>query len=185
MPNKLNDETFQPFPKLSRLFREVVVSEKLDGTNAQIYIHDDGVTMQCGSRTRWITPKDDNFGFARWCEENKEELLRLGPGHHYGEWVGLSLQRNYGLKERRFYLFNAERWNDPYARPKCCHVVPVLYRGYFNEASIRACMEMLEHYGSAAVEGFMKPEGVVIFHKHSGELFKFTIGGDGHKGDSR
>lgn len=89
---------FVEFPKMPRLSRECVITEKIDGTNAQIFIADDCETMLIGSRTRWITPENDNAGFARWCMEHKEDLLRLGPGRHFGEWWGQGIQRNYGLK---------------------------------------------------------------------------------------
>mgnify|MGYP003564223801 FL=1 len=65
---------FETFPKINRLKRECVITEKLDGTNAQIAITEDGV-MFVGSRNRWITPEDDNYGFARWARDNHEELL--------------------------------------------------------------------------------------------------------------
>lgn len=81
---------FQGFPKMSRLSRDVIVTEKIDGTNAQIFISepdDNGnMIMMAGSRTRWITPDNDNAGFARWCRDNAQELMRLGPGRHFGEW---------------------------------------------------------------------------------------------------
>ena len=56
---------FKPFPKMARLSREIIITEKLDGTNAQVFITEDG-DLFAGSRTRWITPQDDNYGFARW-----------------------------------------------------------------------------------------------------------------------
>lgn len=122
---------FQPFQKIPRLSRECVITEKLDGTNASIYIGDDGEFL-IGSRTRWITPDDDNYGFARWAHENKDELLKLGAGHHFGEWWGAGVQRRYGLAEKRFSLFNTHRWSDALgARPACCSVVPVLFQGIF------------------------------------------------------
>ncbi len=64
--------------------------------------------MFIGSRTRWITAQDDNHGFARWVEGNKQELLKLGAGRHFGEWWGSGIQRGYGLQkgEKRFSLFN-------------------------------------------------------------------------------
>jgi hypothetical protein len=66
-----------------------VITEKIDGTNASILITDDGSDIAgVGSRTRWITPEDDNHGFAKWVKANHEELLKLGPGHHFGEWWG-------------------------------------------------------------------------------------------------
>src|ERR1700744_4152565 len=81
------------------------------------------------SRNRLLTPgKNDNYGFAGWVEENKEELFKLGPGHHFGEWWGKSIARNYGLDERRFSLFNVKRWVED-TKPSCCHVVPVIYAG--------------------------------------------------------
>ena len=76
----------QEFPKMARLSREVIITEKIDGTNAQIFISEEGIIL-AGSRTRWITTQDDNFGFAKWVEENKEELLKLGAGRHFGAWA--------------------------------------------------------------------------------------------------
>ncbi len=69
---------FQDFPKMARLTREVIVTEKIDGTNAQVFIAEDG-TLLAGSRTRWITPADDNFGFAAWVEAHHAELLQVIP----------------------------------------------------------------------------------------------------------
>ena len=112
---------FQEFPKIARLNREVVVTEKIDGTNASIYIGADGGEFLVGSRTRWITPEADNFGFARWAYGHEEELRTLGPGHHYGEWWGSGIQRGYGLEkgEKRFSLFNVARWGDTAICRKC------------------------------------------------------------------
>lgn len=76
-PNPI--QPFEGFPKMARLSREVIITEKIDGTNAQILIGEDG-SMLVGSRTRWITLEQDNFGFARWVTEHREELLQLGPG---------------------------------------------------------------------------------------------------------
>jgi hypothetical protein len=168
---------FKPFDKIARLNRDVVITEKLDGTNGLIYVDDDFVTMQVGSRTRWITPKDDNFGFARWAEEHREELLKLGPGYHYGEWWGHGIQRRYGLTEKRFSLFNVHRWENADARPACCGVVPTIGIGPLRE-TLDAALERLRTEGSIAAPGFMKPEGVVIYHVASQELYKVTLEGD-------
>ena len=169
---------FVPFPKIARWSREVIVTEKVDGTNALILISDDGTEILAGSRSRWITPQSDNFGFARWVEVNKVELLRLGPGIHAGEWFGAGIQRTYGLKEKRFSLFNTHRWGDASTRPACCGVVPVLYQGNLDVMNIHSIMFDLEVKGSLAVPGWMKPEGVVIFHTASGVLFKKTVDRD-------
>jgi hypothetical protein len=164
---------FISFPKMARLSRECIVTEKIDGTNGCIYIGEFG-EMLVGSRTRWITPEDDNFGFANWAYANKRELLKLGQGRHFGEWWGHGIQRNYGLKERRFSLFNVTRWTtDPL--PACCGLVPVLYRGEFDTGQIIAALERLRVGGSVAVPGFMKPEGIVCYHIAAGVGFKKTI----------
>lgn len=173
----MSADDFVPFPKIARLSRDVVVSEKIDGTNACIQWSDDMAVMRTGSRTRWITPEDDNFGFAMWAHEHKAELEELGPGTHFGEWWGCGIQRNYGLKEKRFSLFNTHRWKD--ATPKCCHVVPVLYTGPFDTVVIDSSLADLAANGSWAVKGFAKPEGVVIFHTASQTLFKKTVDRDG------
>lgn len=163
---------FRPFSKIARLNRDVVVTEKIDGTNALVSIGDDGI-VRAGSRTRWITPSDDNFGFAAWVAANEEALRALGPGFHYGEWWGAGIQRRYGLTEKRFSLFNVGRWNADNV-PACCSVVPVLARGPMRE-SVDAAMSALSSSGSVAAPGFMKPEGIVVFHSHSGTLFKVTL----------
>lgn len=175
------DIEFVEFPKISRWNREAIVTEKLDGTNALVYVDDAGDHCFAGSRTRWISPEDDNFGFARWVRDNHDELLRLGPGSHFGEWWGQGIQRGYGLKERRFSLFNVSRWTDD--RPTCCHVIPVLWRGLTESLDARAVMEVLRETGSVAAPGFLKPEGVVVFHSSSSGLFKMTLDkNDEHKG---
>lgn len=179
---------FQEFPKMPRLSREVVITEKIDGTNAQVAIvemegfsipgaiyQNDGLALFAGSRTRWITPIDDNYGFARWCLEHAEELLLLGPGRHFGEWWGQGIQRNYGMKEKRFSLFNVSRWADDTIRPACCHVVPELYRGIFDTGDAMNALHILKRDGSKAAPGFMKPEGIVVFHTAGNVGFKKTI----------
>lgn len=166
---------FVEFPKISRFSREVIVTEKIDGTNAQIVVSDDGKDIRTGSRNQWITPEKDNAGFARWAQEHKEELLRLGPGQHFGEWWGAGIQRRYDMKEKRFSLFNVSRWGDPATRPSCCHVVPVLWRGNMDDIRTDEILARLAKEGSVAAPGFMNPEGIVIFHVPSGALFKKTL----------
>jgi hypothetical protein len=173
---------FVQFQKIARLSREVVVTEKIDGTNGLIYIGDDG-EFQVGSRSRWITPENDNYGFARWSYEHKDELMSLGAGYHYGEWWGAGIQRGYDLKEKRFSLFNSFRWSDELgARPPCCHVVPVLYTGGFDTAKIDEILRDLQMNGSKAAPGFMQPEGVVVYHVAGRVYFKKTIENDEGKG---
>lgn len=166
---------FKEFPKIGRLTRNCVVTEKIDGTNACVYVGEDGEFLT-GSRTRWVDPRQDNHGFSRWAHEHKDELLTLGPGCHFGEWWGLGIQRGYGVKEKRFSLFNTHRWSDELGgRPACCWVVPVLYQGMFDTKIIDTLLDYLDTTGSIVAPGFMKPEGVVIYHEASKTLFKKTI----------
>ncbi len=192
LPDTSGSVSFVEFPKMARLSREVIISEKIDGTNAQILITEDG-QMFCGSRTRWITPENDNMGFARWAMEHREELLLLGSGRHFGEWWGQGIQRKYGMVEKRWSLFNVARWCPHDAEPQriaaadpriikwqdrlpeCCHLVPVLYRGIFSTGIADAMLCDLAERGSKAAPGFMKPEGVVVFHVAGNVGFKKTL----------
>lgn len=180
----LPEGQYPAFPSIPRLKRGCTITEKIDGTNALIYVSDDGQVF-AGSRNRWITPDSDNMGFAKWVEAYKEQLLQLGPGHHYGEWWGAGIQRRYGLTEKRFSLFNAARWAG--CRPNmpdvagCCYVVPVLYQGDFSIEAVDRCLSDLKASGSVAAPGFVSPEGVVVYHQASRSYFKSTLDGDGHK----
>ena len=175
---------FQEFPKMARLTRDCVITEKIDGTNAQIAIDDQG-QMFVGSRTRWLSAGADNFGFYAWAMAHRDELLRLGPGRHFGEWWGQGVQRGYGLTEKRLSLFNTNRWGAtrdiekyPEDCPSCCSVVPVLYQGVFGPKHCENMIERLRHEGSVAAPGFMKPEGIVVYHVAAGVAFKKTIDKD-------
>lgn len=173
---------FKSFPSIGRLSRTIVITEKLDGTNASITITEDGQFLT-GSRTRWITPGDDNYGFSKWANENKEELMKLGVGTHFGEWWGQGIQRGYGIKGKRFSLFNTHRWECPTDRPACAHCVPVLYQGPFDTDAVDQALHDLDKVGSAASPGFMRPEGIVVFHTQANVLFKKTLEQD-EKGKS-
>jgi RNA ligase len=192
---------FQEFGKIARLNRSVVITEKIDGTNAQIHIRpglnpnefefgtDVQIHVDCagvqtpsyiraGSRSRWLShgvSKDgDNYGFARWVHEHAHELAALGYGAHYGEWWGKGIQRGYDVPDKRFSLFNIARWGDPAFRPACCGVVPVLaYSVGFD--LVKPMIEDLRTNGSRAAGGFMKPEGIVMFHTATQQLFKATL----------
>lgn len=176
---------FTEFPKIARLSRECIITEKLDGTNASLHIGEDG-SFLIGSRTRFITPQDDNYGFAAWAMGHKDELMTLGPGVHYGEWWGQGVQRKYGMSEKRFSLFNTSRWHDETERPACCYVVPILYAGVFDMDSVLGCLDRLRLHGSTAAPGFMNPEGVIVWHTAARIYFKKTLDKDDeYKGKSK
>jgi len=167
---------FVGFNKIARLSRNCVITEKIDGTNGQIYISEDGEFL-VGSRNRWLGEGKDNAGFYKWAMEYKEELLTLGTGHHFGEWWGSGIQRRYGLEEKRFSLFNVGLWTEENT-PDCCHVVPVLNSGLFTTELVNDTLRRLEIHGSKASPGFMNPEGIVVWHESARIYFKKTIKGD-------
>jgi hypothetical protein len=176
-------EDFIRFPKIARFSREIIITEKIDGANAQVYISPEG-EMRFGSRSRWITPEDDNHGFARWGMEHREELMALGPGRHFGEWWGQGINRGYGLKEKRLSLFNVSRWRYRESRPPCCECVPILWEGSLDKPIVGLAMDSLAVSGSMAAPGFMRPAGVVIYHTAANVYFKKTFEKDEGKGPS-
>jgi hypothetical protein len=188
---------FKEFQKIPRLNRDIVITEKIDGTNAAILVDESaedstepgillpsGIVVRAQSRTRFISPEKDNFGFARWVFHNAEELANLlGPGLHFGEWWGVGVQRTYGVKEKRFSLFNVNKWADidtviggvP-VRP-----VPTLFVGSWVVSGVftpALMLEELQEMGSRAEPGFMDPEGIVVFHTAGSVLFKATCKND-------
>lgn len=201
---------FAPWPKIPRLFRDVVITEKIDGTSGAIGIdfgsleHDfvssdleQAVVVDRGgyevnglhnvalvyaqSRSRIITPAQDNHGFARWVYEHADSLCGdLGEGLHFGEWWGSGIQRGYGLEkgEKRFSLFNTKRWGEAEFKTAGLGVVPVIDSGEFSTLLVRGCLHNLQCNGSYASPGYDNPEGVVVYHTAGDTLFKATIYND-------
>jgi hypothetical protein len=204
----------------ARLFRDITITEKLDGTNAcviferldpqfgdsapenavGILIQDDafyGVFAQ--SRNRLITPSNDNAGFAKWVEQNYQQLFYvLGEGRHYGEWWGQGIGRKYDMDRKVFSVFNTAGWfsenmGDTRRVDRAelsgidIDAVPVLYQGSFSEDVIRQYANQLRIHGSYATKKytddyFMYPEGICIYHKGADTVFKYTLdGNDKHK----
>lgn len=180
---------FVKWPKIPRLENEVYhITEKIDGTNACIIIQpytyeneQEGLikciwtdlehSVYAQSRTRLIKLSDDNYGFAAWVQLNAEQLVKdLGIGYHFGEWWGLGIQRNYGLTEKRFSLFN------PTKHSSICYHVPLLKSLTQDEFENTTWKEQykaeFEEFGSIAAPGFMKPEGLVVYAEKSKAYWK-------------
>jgi hypothetical protein len=176
---------FNQYHKIFRLNRDFTITEKIDGTNASILWSAterdeelalgefDGRWLYAASRTRWITPDSDNHGFARWVRDHSEDLAALGPGRHFGEWFGAGINRGYGLADKRFALFD-QKWADPWMRPECCTVVPVLetVNGYTLGYRALVQLENLRLNGSVMVPGFPHAEGIVMEHSQAAIRFK-------------
>lgn len=154
---------FKAFPKIERIGNLfMTITQKIHGSNAQIVITEDG-QIQAGSRNRWISVGDDNYGFASFVEENKTDLIdKLGVGQHFGEWAGPGINSGEGLPEKRFILFDVRRYPPARPLPERVMVVPTLYQGMADFGAIESTMNDLKTNGSKLVPGFMRPEGVVI-----------------------
>lgn len=190
--------TFEPFPKIGRLRRNCTITEKIDGTNAQI-VFDSCGGMLVGSRKREIFPEGevtsadglpvkgtDNFGFARWAWDNQEALFEfLGEGRHYGEWYGAGIQRGYAQQGKSFALFNTGRFGPgrqtiPDALADIgLEVVPVLYEGEFNSDTIEEVMGEL--FGHSWIDGYEDPEGIIVYHHGTRTYSKVTFDFDDGK----
>jgi hypothetical protein len=188
---------FEPFPKIPRWSRDIVITEKIDGTNGRIVVLPDGRCI-AGSKNRYLSVDSrDGFGFAQWVEQNYKLLaMLLGTGTHLGEWWGEGIQRGYGVRRKKFSLFNVSRWAHPceyyplggkefwggawaeHADAIGLDVVPVLYVGENTNYSIHLALSRLQVGGSVAAPGFTNPEGVIIYHTAANSMFKKTIAKD-------
>lgn len=142
------------------------ITQKIHGSNAQILIYnqpDGTLDLMCGSRNRWVTPEEDNYGFATFVNSHKTEFIeKLGVGRYYGEWAGPGINSGEGLKEKHFILFDYRRFPPERPLPPNTLVVPVLYSGGYLDGIIEEVFEDLKTNGSKLVPGFMNPEGIVI-----------------------
>lgn len=193
---------FRSWPKTSRFFRDITITEKIDGSNMAIgieqvdagsegdspdsnvitHIHaDTGVyAVYAQSRNKIVTPgkQSDHMGFAGWVSDHADELFTfLGEGLHFGEWWGSGIQRGYGLTkgEKHFSLFNTHRFENIQADSNdLLRCVPILYEGPMAEGEITSTLNLLRE-GSVASPGFMNPEGACIYHSSSRMVQKVTL----------
>jgi hypothetical protein len=187
---------FVAWPKIPRGSKQetITITEKMDGTNACIIVESEGMTSDAEgvqsekfvvagvqSRKRLITQgaDTDNFGFAGWVADQGLELPKtLGVGYHYGEWVGMGIQKNpYHMEDRALFMFNSDRWRDGrQPRPAGVLCVPLMYEGPAvddeGQDMIEASMEALIDKGIAY--GY-KPEGVVVWFSKARRYEKHTF----------
>lgn len=174
---------FKAYPKTQRFFNEsITISEKIDGTNGVLYVDHASRTVLAGSRSRWLvddgTRSWDNHGFGTWVKENEEKLLNLPEGFHYGEWYGRGINRNYGLKDRRFMLFNLERYVNLFNEldlPTALEpetVIAFLTGDEDLHDQLKCIRESLQENGSLHVPGFMKTEGIILRFRLSAKVYK-------------
>ena len=161
-----NEFEFRKWAKTKRFVDvEMVITQKMDGTNAQILFSKDStpddIRVMAGSRNRWLSSDKDNFGFHEFVAINYKELFAaLGPGRHYGEWCGPQIQTTEGLDVRKFFTFNSSKEIDSTFQ----HLVsPVaeLYRGPIDLHKIIESLEALTVHGSY-YNGFHPVEGIIV-----------------------
>ena len=90
-------------------FGECYVFPKIDGTNASIWINEDGC-IQTGSRNRHLSLEKDNAGFYEWAK-SQTDIKRFLSKHPdirlFGEWlVPHSLETYKEDAWRNFYVFD-------------------------------------------------------------------------------
>ncbi len=87
---------------------ECYIFPKLDGTNASLWINEEGI--QAGSRNRHLSLDADNAGFLAWAmqQDNHREMLMKYPNlRWFGEFlVKHSLDTYREDAWRRFYIFD-------------------------------------------------------------------------------
>ena len=190
---------FIKYPKTKRFSSDIIITEKIDGTNAQLVYDKENEVLLAGSRNRFITVDKDNYGFARWVDDNREILTKYFNSFSnipvYGEWWGSGIQRGYGLTggEKYFSIFNVGLFGP--VMPSELHAigvryVPVLYEGSNRRDVIldvfgnldnagsqvflkSGCLEQFKFYFKP-VSNELEPEGICIFFKQMGVIYKMT-----------
>lgn len=88
---------------------ECLIFPKLDGTNSQVFLDNNG-NLKAGSRNRELTLEKDNAGFYAWAleQDNIKQYLQKHPTHRlYGEFLIPHSLRTYKDDAwRRFYIFD-------------------------------------------------------------------------------
>jgi hypothetical protein len=166
---------------------KMTITQKVNGTNSLVCIYIDEKTgnpdIKCGNRYRWITPDNDNHGFAAHVYAHREEFIeKLGLGRHYGEWAGKGINSGEGLDCRNFYLFNhwhfGEKFKAQFENPELkllppnTYVVPVLasyfiYKAFNYKTDVGDAIDKWLFWlkqGSRlhGAKGFKRPEGIVV-----------------------
>ena len=166
-PPTYDVEGFKNYPHTFAEGEEVVVTEKIHGSNARYLF--DGKKMHVGSKNLWKSEKSTCIWrralkelpwIEEWCRANP--LCTL-----YGEVVPTQVGYTYGTDETfpvKFFAFDVllpeGRWEDKKVFEFTVPVnakVPLLYQGPYDEAKIKALVE-----GKSAVDGKTLREGIVI-----------------------
>jgi len=95
----------------------VWVFPKIDGTNSQLWMSEDGM-LHGGSRNRELSLMDDNAGFFNWAVGDKavHNFFLFNPDLKlFGEWLCPHTLRTYREDAwRKFYIFDVVRFDEGY-----------------------------------------------------------------------
>lgn len=111
---------------------------KLDGTNAGIQLLASGECI-VQSRSRIITPDDDNIGFARWVQDNEAYFQSIERTHPhmilFGEWCGQGIQKRTAIAQidKRIFAVFAIQFGDHDAESATLEIDPERIRLYLPE----------------------------------------------------
>lgn len=166
---------FKAWPKIPRaILGDVIITEKMDGTNSCVIVENNEIVgVQSRKRMLNVGKDNDNYGFAQYVYDNKEKFLELGEGRHYGEWVGLGIQKNpHNFPEKRFYLFNTLRWGEHNTPPEGLYVVNKLHHGPYSHEIVNQVMNTLK---SNSEQLNYKAEGCVVYFPRLDAMEKHTF----------
>ena len=95
----------------------VIIQPKLDGSGGQVSYNKKTGELITGSRRRFLTPEDDNQGFAKHIQDNKEKYLNFFKENPtltlYGEWLVNGTIKHYEPKAlHKFYVFDVMNGNE-------------------------------------------------------------------------
>ena len=162
------------YPKIYHLDREetdgildglVVVQEKIDGANAQIWFRDNWI--RCGSRSHEL--KDGFNGFVDYVQsnENIKSLLTAHPEYRlYGEWLVRHTIHYIETAYKQFYMYDIRLSDGTWLHPVEVRDIALAYKiphpqifGVFDHPTRDSINKMLDSSKSDIGE---KMEGVVI-----------------------
>lgn len=167
-PGVYDVESVKNYPRALLAYEEVIVTEKIHGSNARYYF--DGKQFWVGSHKKWWKDKtniwwrvaEKNPWIEAFCRENPKYTLRgevtpTQPGYQYGntpeeQFFAFDVQKPDGTYENKADVFDA------YSASTICKLVPVVYSGSYNAEKLKELAE-----GKSLVDGAKNiREGIVI-----------------------
>lgn len=163
-------ESLKNYPRVFTEGEEVLVTEKIHGSNARFVF--DGKKFWVGSHNRWCQDLDNIWGEVAKKYPWIEEFCRAWPGYTLrGEVTPTQKGYPYGFEtEKQFFAFDVQKPGDAGYMTKehlffstemkqyIQRLVPVVYRGPYSSAIIKGLAE-----GNSLVAGAKNiREGIVV-----------------------